>query len=177
LKKLGIGVIFFIVFLIIFYLQANIFSFLTIGGILPNLFVIFVLFIGLFTNSEFGVFFGVLFGIVIDCVYSKCIGITAIMLCVVGYLGAYFDKNFSKESKIPIILMVAGCTLIYEFGWFLLNSIIIGFDIEWLYLLKIAMIEAIYNVLLTIILYPLIQKMGYKVDRIFKRNNVLTRYF
>jgi rod shape-determining protein MreD len=176
-KKLGIGVIFFIVFLIIFYLQANIFPLITIGGILPNLFVIFVLFIGLFTNSKFGVVFGVIFGIVIDCVYSKCIGITAIMLCIVGYLGAYFDKNFSKESKITIILMVAGSTLIYEFGWFLLNSIIIGFDIEWLYLLKISIIETIYNVLLTIILYPLIQKMGYKIDRIFKRNNVLTRYF
>ena len=38
-------------------------------------------------------------------------------------------------------------------------------------------IEIVYNVILTIILYPLIQKGGYKLESIFKQNEVLTRYF
>ena len=28
-----------------------------------------------------------------------------------------------------------------------------------------------------IILYPLIQKIGYEIDRNFKKNNILTKYF
>ena len=43
------------------------------------------------------------------------------MLCVIGYLGSYFDKNFSKENKLTIIMMVAGATVIYEFGLYFLN--------------------------------------------------------
>lgn len=99
------------------------------------------------------------------------------MLCVVGYLGAYFDKNFSKESKLKIVIMVIGSTIIYELGYYALSSLIIGFDLEWLNFIRIIIFEVIYNVLLTIILYPLIQKSGFAIDRNFKRNNILTRYF
>lgn len=99
------------------------------------------------------------------------------MFCIIGYLGAYFDKNFSKESKLKIVFMVIGATIIYEIGVYALNGLIIGFDLEWLHFIRIIIFEIIYNVLITIILYPLIQKTGYEVDRNFKRNNVLTRYF
>ena len=47
----------------------------------------------------FGISLGVLFGLILDFVYGKVIGTTAVMLCVIGYLGSYFDKNFSKENK------------------------------------------------------------------------------
>ena len=52
MKKLGIIIGFVLTFFIIYLLQVNIFSNLTINGIRPNLFVIFVLFIGLFAQSE-----------------------------------------------------------------------------------------------------------------------------
>ena len=43
--------------------------------------------------------------------------------------------------------------------------------------MRIVIFEVIYNVLITILLYPLIQNLGYKIDRNFKKNNILTRYF
>lgn len=166
-----------IVFFVIYFLQVNIFSTFTIAGVRPNLFVIYVLFIGLFANQIVGISLGVVFGIIIDLLYGKSIGVSAVMLCVIGYLGSYFDKNFSKENKLTIIFMVAGSTFIYEFGSYFLNSIILEFSREYLYFLKIAFLEILYNVLLSIIIYPLIQKVGYVIDRNFKRNNILTRYF
>ena len=166
-----------IVFLIIYFLQVNIFGNFTIAGIKPNLFVIYVLFIGLFANQAVGISLGVIFGLVIDFLYGKAIGPSAVMLCVIGYLGAYFDKNFSKENKLTIIFMVVGATFIYELGVYFLNSIILVFEREFFYFIRIVLIEIIYNVLLSIILYPLIQKIGYVIDRNFKRNNILTRYF
>lgn len=99
------------------------------------------------------------------------------MLCAIGYLGSYFDKNFSKENRLTIVFMIVGSTLIYELGSYFLNSIILEFDPEYLYFFKILVVEILYNVLLTIILYPLIQKIGYVIDRNFKHNNILTRYF
>ena len=166
-----------IVFFVIYFLQVNIFSTFTIAGVKPNLFVIYVLFIGLFANQIVGISLGVIFGIILDLLYGKTIGISAVMLCVIGYLGSYFDKNFSKENKLTIIFMVAGSTFIYELGSYFLNSVILEFSREYLYFLKIVFLEIIYNVLLSIIIYPLIQKIGYIIDRNFKRNNILTRYF
>ncbi len=177
MKKTTIIFLLMITFFVIFLLQVNIFQNFTIAGVMPNLFVIFILFVGLSANVAVGVSFGVISGLMIDLIYSKSIGITAVMLCVIGYLGAYFDRNFSKDNKITIIIMVAASTIIYEIGYYMINSVILGFPIEMLFFLRILAIEVLYNILLTIILYPSLQKMSYSIDRAFKRNNILTRYF
>lgn len=177
MKKFGIIIGLILVFFLIYYLQVNIFSSFTIAGIKPNLFIIYILFIGLYANQILGITFGVVFGLILDLIYGRTIGITAVMLCIIGYLGSYFDKNFSKENKLTIIFMVAGATLIYELGLYFMNSIILEYEREYLYFLKIVVVEIIYNILLSIIFYPLMQKFGYSIDRIFKKNNILTRYF
>ena len=166
-----------IVFFLIYFLQVNVFSVFTISGIKPNLFIIYILFIGLFANQVLGITYGVAIGLIIDLLYGQKIGISAVMFCVIGYLGSYFDKNFSKENKLTIIFMVAGATLVYELGTYFLNSIFLEFKREFMFFGKILLIEIIYNVLLSIIFYPIIQKTGYFIDRNFKRNNILTRYF
>ena len=177
MKKLGIGILFFITFLFLYFLEANFFTYFTIDGVLPNLIIILILFIGLYANTFFGVLFGLICGLILDFLYGTCIGISAVMFCIVGYLGSYFDRNFSKENKATIIFMVAGSTLIYEIGHYFLNSVILNFETEWLLFLKLLILEVIYNVLISIIIYPIFQKLGYAVDRSFKQNNVLTRYY
>ena len=161
----------------IYFLQVNIFSNFTINGVKPNLFVIYVLFIGLYANYFLGISFGIVIGLILDLLYGKTIGITALMLCVVGYLGSYFDKNFSKENKFTIMFMVLGATFIFELGSYFVNSIILEFETEYWNFFKILLIESLYNILLTIIFYPIMQKIGYMLDRTFKRSNILTRYF
>ncbi len=177
MKKTSIIIGLIITFFIIYFFQVNIFNSFTIAGVKPNLFIVYVLFIGLFANQFVGISFGVICGLILDLLYGKTIGVTAIMLCAIGYLGSYFDKNFSKENKLTIMFMVVGSTIIFEFGTYFISSIILEFKREYLYFLKIVIIETIYNVLLTVILYPLIQKIGYSIDRNFKKTNILTRYF
>lgn len=177
MKKAIITVILFITFLIIYFLQVNVFSNYPIAGIAPNLFIVFVLFIGLYANQSLGVAFGIIVGLFLDSIYGKAIGPSAIMLCIVGFLGAYFDKNFSKDNKLTILLMVIGTTAIYEFGLYSLRAIILNFSFEIFEFIRILLLEILYNSLLTIIFYPLIQKAGYTIDRNFKQNNLLTRYF
>lgn len=177
MRKTIITIILFIVFLIIYFLQANILPKFTIAGITPNLFVIFVLFIGLYANQTLGVVFGIIIGLFLDSVYGQSIGLSAVMFCIIGFLGSYFDKNFSKDNKLTILFMVIGATAIYEFGLYSLKSIIYEFDFELWFFVRILLLEILYNSLLSIIFYPLIQKVGYAMDRNFKENNLLTRYF
>lgn len=60
-----ISLILFLVFGLLYFLQANIFPLIPINGITPNLFVIFILIIGLFGNN----FLAILFGIITRNVY------------------------------------------------------------------------------------------------------------
>ena len=101
-------------FLIIYFIQTNLFSWFTIANVMPNLFVIFILFIGLFAGKKLGLIFGIICGFFLDVVIGRQIGISGIMLGIIGLLGEYLDKNFSKESRITIMLMIATSTAIYE---------------------------------------------------------------
>lgn len=177
MKKIAIFIGLLLVFFLIYFLQLNIFSSFTIAGVAPNLFVIYILFIGLFANQVLGISFGIIVGLFLDLLYGKTIGVSAVMFCIIGYLGSYFDKNFSKENKLTIIFMVAGSTLVFELGTYFLNSIILDFDRELMIFVKLVLIEIFYNIMLSIILYPLIQKIGYSIERTFKKTNILTRYF
>ncbi len=177
MKKVFITFILILVFFLLYFLQVNFFSMFTINGISPNLFIIFILCIGLFTNQFLTLFLSIVFGLMLDFSFGTRIGITSIMLCIIGYIASYFDQNFSKENRITIIIMVAISTFIYEFGYYFLKSSIIGFEREYLFFFRIVTIEIIYNVLLTILFYPLIHKVGFIIDRNFKENNILTRYF
>lgn len=177
MKKCIINIALIITIFIIYFLQANFFSWFTINGIMPNVFVIIVLFIGLFSNRAMGITYGIVIGLFLDLVIGQKVGINAIALGSVGFLATLFDKNFSKDSRITIMLMVFGSTILFEIETYILNYFIINTNVEIFNFIRILLIEAIYNVLLIIILYPLIQKTGYYIENEYKRNQILTRYF
>lgn len=170
-----IGII--ITFFLIYFLQVNFFNWFNIAGVKPNLFILLVLCIGLFIGKNYAVPIGFIIGIYLDILTGKQIGISAIMYAGIGFLGGYFDKNFSKESKITILIMVAGMTLFYETINYIYNSARNQIPLQLGGFIKIILIEIIFNVLLTIILYPLIRKIGYFFEDTFKKKNILTRYF
>lgn len=99
------------------------------------------------------------------------------MLGTIGFIGGYLDKNFSKDSRITMILMVILSTTIFEVGKYAISIFINEIPLEILPFLRLIIVEIIYNVILTIILYPLIKKAGYYMENVFRSKNILTRYF
>ena len=177
MKKTIINIALIATILILYYLQSNFFSWFNIAGVMPNLFVILVLFVGLFANRTMGTAYGVGVGLILDFILGERVGIYAVSLGIIGFLAGVFDKNFSKDSRMTIMFMVAGATLIFEILTYLMNYIFLSINVEILNFIKILLIEIIYNILLTIILYSLIQKFGYYIENEYKGNKILTRYF
>lgn len=177
MRKTIINIVLIIVAIIIYYLQSNLFEWFNIAGIKPNLFVILVLFIGLFVNRTIGTVYGIVIGLVIDFLIGAKIGIYALSLGLIGFLAGLFDKNFSKDSRITIIFMVISATAIFEILSYILNYMVSGINVEILNFIIILVVEIIFNIILTIILYPLIQKYGYYIEDEYKGNKILTRYF
>ena len=177
MKKLVINIVLIIMAFILYFLQSNFFNWFTISGIMPNTFIIYILFIGLFSNSTMAVLYGMILGITLDFSIGTGLGINAIAYGIIGLLAAIFDKNFSKDSRATIMLMVMGATFLFEMIVYVMNFAIFGINIEIINFVKILAIEIIYNLILSIIIYPLLQKFGYYIENIYKGNKILTRYF
>lgn len=177
MKKVIINIILILVAFIIYYLQSNFFTWFNIAGVMPNVFVIFVLFIGLFANRTVGTVYGIGIGIMLDLLLGTRVGIYAVGLGLIGFLAGAFDKNFSKDSRMTIMVMTSVATIIFEVLSYLLKYIFLSINVEPLQFTIILLIEIVFNLLLTIILYPAIQKFGYKIENEYKGNKILTRYF
>ncbi len=177
MKKVIIVFFICIIYLLLYFLQVNFFSWFTIAGIKPNLFVLLALFIGLFMDGKMGAILGFLIGLYTDFLFSNTIGISAILLGIVGFCGEFLDKRFSKDSKITIVLMGSLVTAIYEIVLYLYSIIKLSVNVNILSFICILLVEIIYNAFIIIIFYPLIHKFGTYAESVFKNRKLLPRYF
>lgn len=74
------------------------------------------------------------------------------------------------------MLISVGTTLICEIIAYI-YKIINGASIEVLTFLKMVLIEIIFNLMIIIIIYPLIRKLGEKLEQVFNEDKILTKYF
>lgn len=177
MKKAIINLILILMAFVIYFLQSDFFSWFNIAGVMPNLFVIFVLFIGLFANKTMGAIYGMAVGLLLDLTIGSKVGIYAVGLGLIGFLAGALDKNFSKDSRMTIMVMVFVATVVFEIFYYVLNYIFLSTNVEILNFIILLVIEVIYNLILTIIIYPLLQKFGYYIENEYKGNKILTRYF
>ena len=177
MRKIISTVIIFIIFLITYFLQSNFFNWFNIAGIKPNLFIILMIFIGAFSNKYYGMGTGIVIGFLIDLFIGKTIGINAIVIGLAGFLGSILTKNFSKDNKMTMILLVLLSTFACELISYIFQIILFGLNIELWGFIKIIIIEMLYNTILLIILYPLLQKLGVSLEKSFTENKILTRYY
>ncbi len=176
MKKALVYVGIFLAFVVIYILQSNLFTWFTIAGIQPNLFIILILFCGLFTGRISGLITGVISGILLDLFIQVDVIIEPIMLGALGFASGILAKNFSKENRFNIMIMVILTTLCYETGVYLLKILIYSVNIELLSFIKIILIEVIFNAMITIIIYPIFQYFGKKIeDQLFGAK--ILRYF
>lgn len=177
MRKILIHTLLIVTFVIIYLLQSIFFGHFTIAGIMPNMFVILMLFIGLYMGRTMGCIYGIIFGVFIDIWIGKTLGLTSIALALIGILSGALEKTLSKDSRITVLLMGIIVTIVYEIILYFLQYVTLGINIETLNFVKTLLVEVIYNMLLLIILYPLIRNVGYEIENEIKGEKILTRYF
>lgn len=126
-------------------------------------------------KKKYGFAIGIILGLLLDIFIEKRIGTNAIVLGIIGLIGTRLDKSFSKENRMTLMLMVGFSTLIGE-TIYLILQIIQGLQLEPMYFLKVVIIEIIYNALLTIVLYPIMQKFGSMIEEDFADNKTFIKY-
>ena len=177
MKKILIHIGLIFTFIIIYLLQSVFFSEFTIAGIMPNIFIILMLYIGLYMGRANGIIYGIIFGIFLDFWIGKTLGLTSVALALIGLISGILDKTFSKDSRLIVLVMGILCTIIYESVLYLMQYIMIRINVEIWQFIEVLSIELIYNVIIIIILYPLMKITGYEIENEIKGDKILTRYF
>ena len=123
------------------------------------------------------IIYGAVYGIFLDLLYETRVGVNLIGLVIVGLIAILFNKNFSKDSRLTVMFMVFGTTILFETITYFTRYIIYSSNIEIGTFIRILLVEVIYNLMLTIIIYEPMQRYGYYIENTYKRNKILTRYF
>lgn len=142
--------------LILYLLQTSVFTSFALAGVVPDLLIILVVAVGFMRGRIPALLTGLLSGLVIDCCYGSFIGLFALMYMSIGYLAGFSHRIYDENDYTLPLLMVGISELIYNilyyiFFYLLKGKLNIGF-----YMVRFMFPRIIYTVLISIILYKLI---------------------
>lgn len=146
----------FLILILSFTFQTTIFQWISFGGIVPNILVVYSIIYGMMYGKKSGLLLGFFAGLLCDIFFGSFIGMNAVIYMYIGYLGGFTHKIFIAEDiKLPIILVVLG-DLIYSFSYYIFMFLLRGrFDLSF-YFKNIMMPELIYTVVISLFFYPLL---------------------
>lgn len=73
--------------------------------------------------------------------------------------------------------MSLATTFLCELISYIYQIILLGLSIEILAFIKIILIELLFNSMIIIIIYPIIEKTGALLEKIFTEDKILTKYY
>ena len=153
-----------IIILVCFILQCTVFRSLAFGGIIPNLMIILTSSFGFMRGDREGLIIGFFCGLLCDIFYGDILGFYALMYMYIGFVNGKFSRIFYPEDiKLPIALIVVS-DLTYGIVCYILQFLLRGkFDFPY-YFTRVILPEAVYTIMVTIILYPLILKINERLE-------------
>lgn len=147
-----------------FILQCSVFDALAFAGIVPNLMIIVTAAFGFMRGEKEGLIIGFFSGLLIDIFFESFLGFYALLLMYIGFLNGKFTKIFYPEDiKLPIALIIIS-DITYGIICYVLLFMLRGrLDFTY-YFVHIILPEALYTIVATMFLYPLLLKVNQKLE-------------
>jgi rod shape-determining protein MreD len=140
-------------------LQSTVFAQIELAGATPELMYLVTTVLAMLEGPSVGAVGGFTAGLAQDFLLNQPKGITALTLTIVGYAVGTVRPFITTPSPLLPVLLVGGTTaagiLFYGFVAFLLGQLPEGI----LFLLRTALLSAIYNAVLTPIFYPVLRRV------------------
>ena len=141
-------------------LQSTVFAQIQLGGAKPDLIYLITVVLAYLEGPSSGALAGFAGGMAEDFLLNQPKGITALTLTLVGYsIGMARQYIVSPSPLLPVFLVggaTAGGFLFFGLVRFLLNQPVGGFG----ELLRVALLAAAYNAVLTPILFPVVRRVA-----------------
>lgn len=152
-----------------FVLQCSVFDSLSFAGIVPNLMIILTSSFGFMRGEKEGLVIGFFCGLLNDIFFGSFLGFYALLLMYIGYINGKFSRIFYPEDiKLPLALIVIS-DLSYGIICYVLTFMLRGRFQFTYYFRHIILPEALYTIVITLILYPVILRVNEKLEAREKR--------
>lgn len=156
--------------LVCFILQCSVFTSLSFAGIIPNLMIILASSFGFMRGEKEGLVIGFFCGLLSDIFFGEFLGFYALVIMYIGYINGKFSRIFYPEDiKLPIALIVIS-DLSYGILCYILMFLLRGRLNFTFYFTGVILPEAIYTIVVTMFLYPLILKANTALEAMEKRS-------
>lgn len=150
--------------ILLFVLQICVFPYLSLGGITPNLIIIYIAVIGFMHGEHSGLLIGFFCGLLFDIFFGSFLGFYALLLMIIGFInGKFYGLFYPEDIKLPIFLIITSdlsyglCNYIFLF--LLKGHFRFGF-----YLTNIILPEMLYTIMSAIIVYPVLLKISLLIE-------------
>jgi rod shape-determining protein MreD len=141
-------------------LQTTVFADINLLGAKPELMYLLTISFGILEGPASGAITGFAGGMAQDFLLDSPKGITALTLTLLGYaVGMVRQFIVTPSPLLPVLLVAAGTfagVVFHGVVSFLLGQL----DTPWLYLFRVALLTAVYNAILTPLVFPLLRRAG-----------------
>lgn len=148
-----------ILILLSFLLQTSVFSFFPFFGAVPNIILLFVIWIALTNGSIPAMIAGFLCGLLIDIMYGTTLGVYAFFYMILGYINGYFHILFFAEASLLPLVLVFANDCIYHILTYLVFFLPQKKWNFFFYLRKNILPELIYTTVISLIMYQVFLRM------------------
>lgn len=165
MKKILMGIITFIIICFSVWFQINVLNAVPLSGVKANFGIIFVAGIALISGKLIGGVSGAVYGLILDITLGRSIGTYIALYTLIGIIVGILNKNFSKGSRISMIMVILISTCIFETMSYLLNIILNSFELSFAVLIKTLFLECTYNALLVVLFFKPLCYLGDILNR------------
>jgi rod shape-determining protein MreD len=140
-------------------LQSTVFAQLRLLGVRPELLYLVTISVALLEGPNEGATVGFASGLAQDFLMNEPKGLTALTLTLLGYgVGMFRQFIVSPSPLVPTIVVAVGTAAGIAF-YEVVSALLGNFHEEPAYGVKVALLTAAYNAVLTPILYPLLRRI------------------
>ncbi len=164
-------------FFIALTLQTTILPLLQVGGAMPDLLLILVVFTALFSDSNTGGAVGFTVGFLQDLIITRYLGLYALSGFLTGYIVGTIQGKFFKENPIVPVLLVFFSTFFYNAVYILGRGLCGSLPLTFAQMAMITLREAVYNIVLTFLLYYPLMRLFYYTKKPLADSGSQKTYF
>ncbi len=150
---------------ICFLLQTTVFQWVALAHVTPNLLLILTVAVGLMRGRAEGLTVGLVCGLLIDFCYGNVLGLYGLIYMIIGYLNGYSHRIFVKDDLTVPVLLVGFSQFVYFFLFYVFEYLLDGKLNILFYLVRIGLPGIVYTVVVSIVLYKLLNIINTRIDR------------
>lgn len=158
-----------ILIILCFVLQCSVFGSLPFAGIVPNLMIILTSSFGFMCGEKEGLLIGFFCGLLNDIFFGTFLGFYALLLMYIGFVNGKFCRIFYPEDiRLPLALIIVS-DLSYGMICYILTFMLRSKFHFAYYFSHVILPEALYTIVVTLALYPVILKVNKLLEAREKR--------